>query len=129
MSSALRKIAFSKSCMLTILLWVATALPVSYLKIYIASPYQLLYIALFSLAVLMLTVLPTSYFALLLKHRCPKCKGLWSYAYRGDKLLEKGRNHNGGETVYFEKILQKHSCDHCGYAKLTPKVKTIKEKI
>jgi|GEM_PF-6160735 len=123
---SLQKIAVSKAFMLTILLWVATALPIAYFRIYEAPLEHLMYVVFTAGALLMLIVMPMSYLSLTFRYRCPKCKSLWSYAHRGERVLEKNVGSSKGEAVCFEKVVQEKSCTACGYKKLIAKTRITK---
>jgi hypothetical protein len=123
----LRKIALTKSLMLTTLLWFSTAIPISYFEMFKAQRHQLLYASLISLAVLMLSIFPISYIGQLLSHRCKKCKELWCFNYVDDIVLGKANLFSAKKGQILQKVLRQKKCRKCGYTQMAQKTKIVQE--
>lgn len=114
--------------MITILVWVATFLPITYFDLYKASFYTLLLLMLLLLGAVTLIVMPSIYIALLVRHRCPKCRSLWQYALKSERVIDSSYQPDfKGGKVRLDKVLQESRCAVCNYSRITDKIRTIKE--
>lgn len=125
----LKRITASKSLMLCTLLWLATSLPIFYLDLNMIEDFPLVLSALLSFGITYSYLLPICYLAFSFEHRCPHCKSAYCYINDEDKIIGVKYIASEDDKVKSreERVLHRKKCTVCGYIKLTPKTKLIRE--